>query len=95
MKLKLLSDKQMNMERKRNFDLEGYKNEMKLIRQRVKSFEDYVNKLRKMTYGNTDRRSEINSLMDDNNRNFTEDINNFKVIFYIKIIIYLILFKFI
>jgi hypothetical protein len=81
MKLKNLSDKQINMERRRNFDLEGYKNEMKLIRQRVKSFEDYVNKLRKMTYGNTDRRSDINSLMNEKDREFSDNINNFKVFF--------------
>ena len=81
MKLKNLSDKQINIERRRNFDLEGYKNEMKLIRQRVKSFEDYVNKLRKMTYGNTDRRSDINSLMNEKDREFSDNINNFKVFF--------------
>ena len=83
LKLKSLSDKQMSMERKRNFDLEGYKNEMKLIRQRVKSFEDYVNKLRKMTHGTTDRSGDINSYMNDNNNNanFSGDLNNFKVIY--------------
>ena len=54
---------------------------MKLIRQRVRSFEDYVNKLRKMTYGNSDRSGDINNLMNDKQENFNGDLRNVKVIY--------------
>ena len=54
---------------------------MKLIRQRVRSFEDYVNKLRKMTYGNSDRSGDINNLMNDKQENFNGDLRNVEVIY--------------
>ena len=75
----MLSDKQMNAEQQRNFNVEGYKSEMKLIRQRVKSFETYVNKLRQLTHGHSDRSEDINHLMNENQSNFTGGLNSMKV----------------
>ena len=63
---------------------------MKLIRQRVRSFEDYVNKLRKMTYGNSDRSGDINNLMNDKQENFNGDLRNVKVIYILILIIKLL-----
>jgi ppGpp synthetase/RelA/SpoT-type nucleotidyltranferase len=79
-KLKTLQDKQKNMESKRNYDLEGYINEIALMRKRIKSFEEYVSKLRKMTYGNTDRSGEIVNNLRDNQENFSGELTNFKVL---------------
>jgi type I site-specific restriction endonuclease len=45
-KLKNLTDKYKNMENKRNFEFEGYINEINLMRKRMKSYEDYVAKIR-------------------------------------------------
>lgn len=69
------------MENKRNYDLEGYINEIALMRKRVKSFEDYIHKLRRMTYGTTDRTGEIGNNLDDNKDNFSGELRGFKVIF--------------
>ena len=63
---------------------------MKLIRQRVRSFEDYVNKLRKMTYGNSDRSGDINNLMNNKQENFNGDLRNVKVIYILILIIKLL-----
>lgn len=79
MKLKTLTDKQKNMENKRNYDLEGYINEMNLMRKRIKSFEEYIHKLRKMTYGNNDRSGEIGTNLQANHDNFSGELGNFKV----------------
>lgn len=79
MKLKTLTDKQKNMENKRNYDLEGYINEINLMRKRIKSFEEYISKLRKMTYGSNDRSSEIGMNIQSNQDNFSGEIGNFKV----------------
>jgi coiled-coil domain-containing protein 77 len=46
-KLKSLTEKLKNSENKRNFELEGYINEIQMMRKRLKSYEDYVNKVRR------------------------------------------------
>lgn len=80
MKLKNLTERQKNMENKRNYDLEGYINEIALMRKRMRSFENYIHKVRKMTYGTTDRTGEICNNLDENQDNFSGELRNFKVI---------------
>lgn len=80
MKLKNLTERQKNMENKRNYDLEGYINEIALMRKRMRSFENYINKVRKMTYGTTDRIGEIGNNLDENQDNFSGELRSFKVI---------------
>lgn len=81
MKLKNLTERQKNMENKRNYDLEGYINEIALMRKRMRSFEDYIHKLRRMTHGTTDRTGEIGNNLDENQDNFSGELKDFKVIF--------------
>jgi hypothetical protein len=50
-KLKNLTDKHKNLENKRNYEIEGFINEANLMRKRLKSYEEYVVKLRKATTG--------------------------------------------
>ncbi len=78
-KLKNLTERQKNSENKRNYDLEGYINEVALMRKRIRSFEDYIHKLRRMTHGTSDRTGEIGTNLDENQDNFSDELGNFKV----------------
>lgn len=78
-KLKNLTEKCKNMENKRNYEIEGYINEIKLMRQRLKSYEDYVSKLRRMTEGGVDRYTQINEVTRTNNSEFLADTKKTKV----------------
>ncbi len=56
---------------------------MNLMRKRVRSFEEYIHKLRRMTHGTTDRSGEIGSNLNNNQDNFSSELKDFKVkIFY-------------
>jgi len=79
MKLNTLTEKQKKMENKRNYDLKGYINEINLMRKRIKSFEDYIHKLRAMTHGTTDRSGEIGNYLNNNHDNFREDLRGLNV----------------
>lgn len=68
------------MENKRNYDLEGYINEINLMRKRIRSFEEYIHKLRRMTHGTTDRSGEIGSNLNNNQDNFSSELKDFKVL---------------
>lgn len=70
---------------------------MNLMRKRIKSFEEYIQKLRKMTYGSTDKIGEIGSNLDANQYNFLGDLRNFKVkifINYFLLIYYIAIFSY-
>jgi hypothetical protein len=48
-KLKQLTDKYKNLENRRSNEIEGYINEINLMRKRMKSYEDYVMKLKRFS----------------------------------------------
>jgi hypothetical protein len=50
-KLKNISEKYKILETRRNNEIEGFLNEIKLIRKRMKTYENYVYKLKQMTSG--------------------------------------------
>jgi hypothetical protein len=50
-KLKYLTDKYKNLETKRSNEIEGYINEINLMRKRLKSYEEYVGKVRRYLAG--------------------------------------------
>lgn len=50
-KLKQLTEKYKNLENRRNNEIEGYINEISLMRKRMKSYEDYVMKLKRFSQG--------------------------------------------
>jgi len=50
-KLKQLTDKYKGLEFRRNNEIEGYINEINLMRKRMKSYEDYALKLKKISQG--------------------------------------------
>lgn len=68
-KLKALNDKHRGLEFKRNNEIQGYINEINLIRKRMRSYEDYVYNLK--------RRTQVGSEKD------YEDINNGKISLFI------------
>jgi hypothetical protein len=78
-KVRMLQDKYKNLEQKRNYDIEGYINEINLIRKRVRSYEEYLYKLRRMAQGSEDRLSEIDTDLRANSDKFFEETNKFKV----------------
>ena len=81
-KCKLLSDKLSVQDNKKNYEIEGYINEINLIRQRVKSYENYVYKLRKLTYGvygEIDKTNEIANEIKNNGEEFLTETKGFKV----------------
>jgi hypothetical protein len=78
-KIKALQDKYKNLEQKRNYEIEGYINEIALMRKRVRSYEEYLYKLRRMAQGSEDRLSEIDSNLKSNSEKFFEETNQFKV----------------
>jgi hypothetical protein len=78
-KVKALQDKYKTLEQKRNYEIEGYINEIHLIRRRIRSYEEYLYKLRRMAQGSEDRLSEIDSDLKANSQQFFEETNKFKV----------------
>jgi coiled-coil domain-containing protein 77 len=78
-KVKALTDKYNALDNKRNYELEGYLNEINMIRRRVKSYEEYVYKLRRMAQANANNLSDINSEMKPNSDEFYEETSKFRV----------------
>jgi hypothetical protein len=78
-KLKNLTDKCGNLEQNKKYQIEGYINEINLMRKRLKSYEDYVAKLRRMTDGVDDRYEDINDATRTNNGEFLAKTRKTKV----------------
>lgn len=88
-KLKTLTDKYKNLEAKRNGEIQGYINEINLIRKRMRSYEEWIYKLKKLTQGGSDKDyEEINNgiyksyfrfiELNYNHPNFASGTQNFK-----------------
>jgi len=78
-KLKSLTDKYKNLENKRNFEFEGYINEINLMRKRMRSYEDYVAKLRAAV----NNKGGIENLDDDEAERILQEMGRTKVIKFI------------
>lgn len=52
------------------------------MRKRVKSFEEFVIKLRKLTYGLTDKNNKIHNTLKSEEEKFFSELNNFNVNYY-------------
>jgi hypothetical protein len=76
-KLKYLTDKYKNLENKRNNEIEGYINEINMMRKRLKSYEEYIGKVRRYL-ANGD---EVDS---EEAKRVINDMENTKVNFYLK-----------
>lgn len=74
-KLKEKSTKLKIIEGKRRNELEGVLNELALIRKRVKSYEDYVYKLKQFTDGEKDLTQQIKEDLKINNSNFLKGLD--------------------
>ncbi len=79
-KVKSLTDKYNTLDNKRNYELEGYLNEINMIRRRVKSYEEYIYKLRRMAQANANNLQGLNTEMKANSDDFYEETNKFRVI---------------
>jgi hypothetical protein len=77
-KLTTMTSKYKLLESRRNNEHEGYLNEICLIRQRVKSYEDYIYKLKMYTHGKIDRTNLINNDLNHNEKDFVQGSNNLK-----------------
>lgn len=74
-----ITDKLKNSDKIKNLENEGYKNEINIMRKRVKSFEEFVVKLRKLTYGLTDRTNKIHDTLKSEQEKFFSELNDFNV----------------
>jgi len=86
-KLKILDKKYTLLEAKRNNEIEGFVNEINLIRKRMKSYENYVHNLKQMTIKGKDsiKLTEINNKLAETEekyfngtRTFKNDLDNFE-----------------
>lgn len=73
-KLKSLNDKYKTLETRRANEIEGYINEINMMRKRLKSYEDYVGKLRRVNFEG------VNEETEENTNDFLSDISQTKVI---------------
>lgn len=78
-KVKQLTDKYNVLDNKRNYEIEGYLNEINMIRKRVKSYEEYIYKLRRMAQANQNNLQDLNSELKANSDDFYEETNKFRV----------------
>lgn len=74
-RLSKMTNRYKILETKRNNELEGYLTELNMIRRRVKSYEDYVYKLKLYTHGPYDKSEYIKEEMKQNNDDFIKGIN--------------------
>ena len=77
-KLNLKTQKLKIIENKRNNELEGFLNEIAQIRKRVKSYEDYIYKLKQYTHGNADLTNQINEDLKHNEIGFNQGASKLK-----------------
>lgn len=84
-RLSKMTNKYKILETKRNNELEGYLTELNMIRKRIKSYEDYVYKLKLYTHGPYDKSDYIKEEMMKNNDEFmkgidklNKNVNNFE-----------------
>jgi len=79
-KLKNLEAKYKQLDFKRNSEIEGFINENNLIRKRMKSYEEYVHKLKQMTIGGLDqkRMTEIQQEIGNTEGKFGNGSRHFK-----------------
>jgi len=78
-KLKKLTNKYNLIEGRRNNEIVGYINEINLIRRRMKSYEEYIHKLKILTHGMTDNTKEIINEIDDNLEKYEEETKDLNV----------------
>ena len=79
-KLFTITEKLKNSEKQKNVKNEGYMNEINIMRKRVKSFEEFVIKLRELTYGLTDKTNRIHNTLKSEQEKFFFELNEFNVI---------------
>jgi len=79
--LNSLTDKLKNIDKQKRNENEGYKNEIEMMRKRVKSFEEFVGKLRSLTYGLTDKTNKIHHTLKSEQEKFFSELNEFNVRF--------------
>lgn len=77
-KLKVKTQKYKLLENKRNNELEGFLNEMASIRKRMKSYEDYIYKLKLYTNGDIDKSGLIQSDLRQNEADFRRGADKLK-----------------
>ena len=76
--LKKMTNKYKLLESRRNNELEGYLTELTMIRNRIKSYEAYIHKIKMYTHGDRDKTAIIKEELDENEDGFTKGINNLK-----------------
>lgn len=74
--LKSLMEKHKRLNEKNRNGMEGFINELRLIRERARSFESYFSKLKQLCYGDKDRRDKIKESLKGNE---LEELNHFGV----------------
>jgi len=79
-KVKKLTEKYKSLDFKRNNEIEGFINENNLIRKRMKSYEDYVHRLKQITNGGLDikKLNDINREIEGSQEKFFTGTKHFK-----------------
>ncbi len=78
-KLISITNKLKSLEKQKSIQNDGYINEINLMRNKIKSFEEYVEKLLRLTHGLTDKTNKIHQKLKSEKDRFISELNQFYV----------------